>query len=146
VEERFAKSSSDLFVRQYGVKDFILYVGQIGPHRKNVYQLLKALEQVNHSAVIIGSLMTRHQAAIVSNGQNTIHGCSLSTSFRNDSMLLASAYSACDVFVLRHSTKHQAFSALEAALCRCKDRHYTIWGTRDYFENPLPSFVDPSLR
>ncbi len=49
VEERFAKAPSDLFVRQYGVKDFILYVGQVGPHRKNVYQLLKALEQVNHS-------------------------------------------------------------------------------------------------
>lgn len=34
VEERFSKAPADLFERQYGVKDFILYVGQIGPDQK----------------------------------------------------------------------------------------------------------------
>src|SRR5512137_3012769 len=42
VEERFASATPDLFIREYGLRDFVLYVGHIGPARKNVFPMLRA--------------------------------------------------------------------------------------------------------
>jgi glycosyltransferase involved in cell wall biosynthesis len=143
VEERFAKASSDLFVHQYDMKDFILYVGQIGPYRKNVRQLLRALEQVDHAAVIIGSFddspsgrscleLAKHNPRLL-----------VIDELSHDSMLLASAYSACDVFVLPSQYETPGISALEAALAGAKIVITPFGGTRDYFGNNA-IYVDPT--
>jgi glycosyltransferase involved in cell wall biosynthesis len=143
VEERFGKSSPDLFVHQYGVKDFILYVGQIGPLRKNVYQLLSALEQVDHPAVIIGSFddspsgircreLAKHNPRLL-----------IIDELSHDSMLLASAYSACDVFTLPSQYETPGIAALEAGLAGAKIVITPFGGTRDYFGNHAV-YVDPT--
>jgi glycosyltransferase involved in cell wall biosynthesis len=143
VEERFAKASPDLFMHQYDIKDFILYVGQIGPHRKNVHQLLKALEQVNHPAVIIGSFddspSGRSCLELAKNNPRLLVIDELS----HDSMLLASAYSACDVFVLPSQYETPGISALEAALAGAKIVITPFGGTQDYFGNNA-IYVDPT--
>ena len=56
VEERFVDATSGLFEREYGIKDFILSVGHIGPERKNVLHLIEALERIDYPAVIIGRI------------------------------------------------------------------------------------------
>ena len=56
VEERFVHATPGLFEREYGIKNFILFVGYIGPERKNILRLMEALESVNQQAVIIGRL------------------------------------------------------------------------------------------
>ena len=57
VSERFIHADADLFYKKFGIKDFILNVGHIGPKRKNVLALVKALEKINHPAVIIGKTL-----------------------------------------------------------------------------------------
>jgi glycosyltransferase involved in cell wall biosynthesis len=143
VEERFAKASPDLFTHQYGVKNFILYVGKIGPHRKNVYQLLKALEHVNHPAVIIGSFdespTGRSCLALAKHNPRLLIVNELS----HDSMLLASAYSACDVFVLPSQYETPGIAGLEAALAGAKIVITPFGGTQDYFGKHA-IYVDPT--
>ncbi len=39
VDARFYDADPNLFIKQYGVKDFILYVGHIGWGRKNLLSL-----------------------------------------------------------------------------------------------------------
>jgi glycosyltransferase involved in cell wall biosynthesis len=143
VEERFAKASPDLFSRQYGVKDFILYVGQIGPHRKNVQQLLKALEQVNHAAVIIGSFDDSPSGRMCLERAKRNPRLLVIDELSHDSMLLASAYSACDVFVLPSQYETPGISALEAALAGAKIVITPFGGTRDYFGNKA-IYIDPT--
>jgi glycosyltransferase involved in cell wall biosynthesis len=58
-------------------------------------------------------------------------------------MLLASAYSACDVFVLPSQYETPGISALEAALAGAKIVITPFGGTRDYFGNNAV-YVDPT--
>jgi glycosyltransferase involved in cell wall biosynthesis len=143
VEERFAQAPADLFERQYGIKDFILYVGQIGPHRKNVYKLLKALEQIDHPAVIIGSFEdspSGHRCLeLAKKNQRLLIIDELS----HDSMLLASAYSACNVFALPSLYETPGIAALEAALAGAKIAITPFGGTKDYFGSDA-EYVDPA--
>jgi glycosyltransferase involved in cell wall biosynthesis len=143
VEERFAKAPSDLFIRQYGMQDFILYVGQIGPHRKNVHMLLKALEQVNRPAVIIGAFddsPSGHNCRMLAKQNPHLL---IIDELSHDSMLLASAYSACDVFVLPSLYETPGIAALEAALAGAKIAITPFGGTKDYFGSDAV-YVDPT--
>ena len=47
VEERFAEADPTIFQKRYGLKDFILYVGHLGPYRKNGLNMLKAKPMKN---------------------------------------------------------------------------------------------------
>jgi glycosyltransferase involved in cell wall biosynthesis len=142
VEERFAKAVPDLFVRQFGMKNFILYVGQIGPDRKNVHRLFHALERVHHPAVFIGSFddspSGRHCLELAKLNPRLL----LIDELSHDSMLLASAYSACNVFVLPSQYETPGLAALEAALAGAKIVITPFGGTRDYFGNDA-TYVHP---
>ncbi|MEJ2628257.1 MAG: glycosyltransferase, partial [bacterium] len=56
VSPEFLQGDPSLFPKKYGIKDFILNVGHIGPNRKNVLNLIKALAHIDHPAVIIGRI------------------------------------------------------------------------------------------
>ena len=143
VEERFADAPSDLFVQQYGVKNFILYVGQIGPYRKNVHQMLSALKHVDHAAVIIGSFDdspgSRKCLELAKKNPRLLIIDELS----HDSMLLASAYCACDVFLLPSLFETPGISALEAGIAGAKIVITPHGGTRDYFGSDV-IYVNPT--
>lgn len=133
VEDRFAKASPDLFVKQYGVKDFILYVGQIGPHRKNVYRLLQALEQINHPVVFIGAFDDSPSGRLCLERAKQNKHLVLAGEISHDSMMLASAYKACSVFVLPSQYETPGISALEAAVAGARIVITPYGGTTDYF-------------
>lgn len=143
VSERFLNADPDLFIKKYGVKDFILFVGHIGPKRKNVLALVKALEKINYPAVIVGRILdmgeSKEVKKLVDNNKNII----LIEELPNDSPLLESAYAACDTFVLPSQFETPGIAALEAALAGAKIVITKYGGTKEYFED-MAVYVDPS--
>ncbi len=142
VSERFLSGAPELFQKKYGINNFILYVGHLGYQRKNGLALVKALKQINHPAVIIGSIVDAGEAkeimSEIKNSKNII----LIDTLENDSQLLASAYSACDTFVLPSQFETPGIAALEAGLAGAKIVITPFGGTKEYFEE-MAEYPDP---
>ena len=142
VEARFEHGDPSLFKKKYGIDNFILNVGHIGPARKNVLQLIKALRNIDHPAVIIGKISG------TSEGKQCLEEAKLSKNIllidglENDSEMLASAYSACSVFALPSLFETPGIAALEAALAGAKIVITPYGGTKDYFESHAV-YVEP---
>ena len=100
VDRRFENADPGLFVKTYGVKDFVLNVGHIGPGRKNVLALIRALATIDHPAVIIGRITNDAAGAACVAEAEKNKNILLIPGLANDSEMLASAYAACDTFVL----------------------------------------------
>ncbi|MGA9115211.1 MAG: glycosyltransferase [Bacteroidota bacterium] len=143
VEERFAAADPALFRKQYGLEGFILNVGHTGHERKNVLNLIRALAGIPHPAVIIGRIIrspygercreeaARHRHILLLDG------------LPHESPMLASAYAACDVFVLPSEFETPGIAALEAALAGAKIVMTPHGGTREYF-GEMADYVEPS--
>jgi len=142
VEERFAHASPDLFVKQYGMKDFILSVGHIGPQRKNVLRLIKALEKIDHPSAIIGRIENTPSGIACIERAKRNPRLLILDSIPHNSMLLASAYAACDVFVLPSQFETPGIAALEAAVAGAKIVITPIGGTKEYFSGDA-IYVNP---
>jgi glycosyltransferase involved in cell wall biosynthesis len=142
VEARFAYATPELFEREYGLKNFILYVGHIGPARKNVLHLIEALEQIDHPAVIIGRIENTPSGKTCIERAKCNSKLMIINTLPHDSMLLASAYAACDVFVLPSLYETPGIAALEAALAGAKIVATPFGGTKDYFGNDA-EYVNP---
>jgi len=146
VEEKFLYGNPQIFKDKYGIENFILTVGHTGPKRKNMLALVKALEGINHPAVIIGSVLNTGESeemlSIAKRNKNII----LIDALDNNSELLASAYAACDTFVLPSQFETPGRAALEAALAGAKVVITPFGGTKDYFKDmavyPNPYSVD----
>jgi glycosyltransferase involved in cell wall biosynthesis len=143
VEERFVHATPGLFEREYGIKNFILSVGYIGPERKNILRLMEALESVNQQAVIIGRLEDTPSGRACLERASRNPRLLMIDAIPHESMLLASAYAACDVFVLPSQFETPGIAALEAGLAGAKIVITPIGGTRDYFGNDA-IYVDPT--
>lgn len=142
VDERFLSPDPEPFVREYGLRDFILNVGHIGHRRKNVLSLIKALAEIDHPAVIIGRFIAgaygdacrseaaRHKHILLIDGLD------------NDSTMLAAAYAACDTFVLPSQFETPGIAALEAGLAGAKVVITPFGGTREYF-GEMADYVHP---
>jgi len=142
VDERFLDANPTLFKNKYGLENFILSVGHTGHRRKNVLALIQALGKIDHPAVIIGRIVPGEY------GDACVHEASkhkhilLIDSLENDSAMLASAYAACDVFVLPSLFETPGIAALEAGLAGAKIVITKYGGTSDYF-GELADYVDP---
>ena len=143
VEERFMHASPGLFEREYGLKNFILSVGNIGPDRKNILRLIEALESVKQPAVIIGRLEDTPSGRACLERASRNPRLLMIDAIPHESMLLASAYAACDVFVLPSQFETPGIAALEAGLAGAKIVITPVGGTRDYFGNDA-IYVDPA--
>lgn len=143
VEERFAHGDPSLFRAKFGLGQFVLNVGHIGHPRKNVLSLIRALGAIDTAAVIIGRIIKS------SYGEACVHEASkyknilLIDGMDNSSELLASAYAACEVFVLPSQFETPGIAALEAGLAGAKIVITPHGGTREYFED-LAVYVDPA--
>src|ERR1041385_176812 len=116
VEGRFYNAHPSIFTNKYGIENFILNVGHIGPARKNVFRLIQALEKINHPAVIIGRIENNEYGHKCLEEAKKNPRLLMLDSLPNDSELLASAYASCDVFVLPSQFETPGIAALEAAL------------------------------
>jgi glycosyltransferase involved in cell wall biosynthesis len=143
VEERFAHAAPGLFEREYGIKNFILSVGQIGPERKNILRLIEALERIDHPAAIIGRIEHTPSGRACLERASRNPRLLIVDAIPHDSMLLASAYAACDVFVLPSQFETPGIAALEAGLAGAKIVITPVGGTKDYFGNDA-IYVEPT--
>jgi glycosyltransferase involved in cell wall biosynthesis len=142
VEERFAHAAPGLFEREYGIKNFILSVGHIGPERKNILHLIEALERIDHPAAIIGRIENTPSGRACIERASRNPRLLIVDAIPHDSMLLASAYAACDVFVLPSQFETPGIAALEAGLAGAKIVITPVGGTKDYFGNDA-IYVEP---
>ena len=142
VEPRFEKAKPTLFRKTYGEEKFILSVGHIGPERKNVFRLIRALEEINHPVFIIGRIEDTPAGRQCVELAKKNPRVTILDSIDHDSDLLASAYAACDVFVLPSQFETPGIAALEAGLAGAKVVITPHGGTKEYFAD-LAEYVDP---
>ncbi len=133
VHERFLKADPELFVRTYGLKDFILNVGHVGSERKNVVNLIRAVKDLNHPLVIIGKVRQNAYAQQCLDEAAKNKNVRIIDGLPNDSEMLASAYAACKVFALPSLYETPGIAALEAALTTANIAITPFGGTKDYF-------------
>jgi glycosyltransferase involved in cell wall biosynthesis len=142
VEERFYSADPMLFKKRYGFDNFILNVGHIGPERKNVLRLIKALEKIECQAVIIGRIENNEYGNRCLTAAKQNPRLLIIDNIPHDSEILASAYAACDVFVLPSYFETPGIAALEAAIAGAKIVITRYGGTDEYF-GPEAEYVDP---
>jgi glycosyltransferase involved in cell wall biosynthesis len=141
VDARFQGADPELFRREFGLEKFVLNVGHVGPGRKNVLSLIRALAEIDVPAVIIGRITGGPDGeACVREAARHPH-IRLLGPLPHDSPLLASAYAACDVFVLPSQFETPGIAALEAGLAGAKIVITDQGGTREYF-GELATYVD----
>jgi glycosyltransferase involved in cell wall biosynthesis len=142
VEARFEFGDPTLFKKTYGIDKFILNVGHIGPPRKNVLNLIRALKTIDHPAVIIGRITpgAYGEQCLAEAKQNK--NILIIDGLKNDSEMLASAYAAASVFALPSTFETPGIAALEAALAGAKIVITPVGGTKDYF-GTMAEYVDP---
>ncbi len=143
VEERFANASPDLFVKEHGLEDFVLYVGHIGPARKNVFPMLRAVKAMGVPTVLIGPVSETGYAnqcmKLVAESPNI----KVIPGLAPESPLLESAYAACDTFILPSLYETPGLAALEAGLAGAKVAITRYGGTQEYFAD-LATYLEPS--
>ncbi len=142
VEARFEHGDPTLFKKKYGLKDFILNVGHIGPERKNMLNLIRALKQIDHPAVIVGKVTDSPYARQCMEEAASSKNILVIPGLDNDSSMLASAYASCDVFALPSLFETPGIAALEAGLAGAKIVITPFGGTKDYF-GTMAEYVDP---
>jgi glycosyltransferase involved in cell wall biosynthesis len=141
VNVRFYNAGPNLFTKTYKVSNFILNVGHIGPGRKNVLRLVRALNRIDKPAVIIGRMEAGKELDAIRKkvGKNIL----LLDNIPNDSDMLASAYASCDVFVLPSLFETPGIAALEAGLAGAKIVITKYGGTEEYFKD-FAEYVEPT--
>jgi glycosyltransferase involved in cell wall biosynthesis len=142
VDERFAHGDPALFRRQYGRDRFILTVGHTGHERKNVLNLIRALGAIDHPSVIIGRIIRSPYGEACLREAAKHRQILLIDGLENPSGMLASAYAACDLFVLPSLFETPGIAALEAGLAGAKIVITKHGGTREYF-GEYAEYVDP---
>jgi glycosyltransferase involved in cell wall biosynthesis len=143
VDERFMQADPSLFTGRYGVRDFVLNVGHIGHGRKNVLNLIRALAEINRPAVIIGRIIAGDYGEACVREAKLYPHITLIDGLPNDSPMLASAYAACDTFVLPSLFETPGIAALEAGLAGAKVVITPHGGTMEYFGDDA-IYVDPA--
>jgi glycosyltransferase involved in cell wall biosynthesis len=115
VENHFFNASGELFIKKYGIADFVLFTGNIA-RRKNPIRLARVLSQMGQKGVFIGKVSDAEAeygeefSKLISTSPNILWIKGLPY----DSPLLASAYAAARVFCLPSFGETQSLSALEA--------------------------------
>jgi glycosyltransferase involved in cell wall biosynthesis len=135
VSERFLSGNPEIFQNKFGIKDYILYVGHLGFKRKNGLALIKALNKINHPSVIIGNVADAGEREEILAEIKKNKSIILINALKNDDPLLASAYAACDTFVLPSQFETPGIAALEAGLAGAKVVLTPFGGTREYFKD-----------
>jgi glycosyltransferase involved in cell wall biosynthesis len=143
VEERFANASPDLFAKEYGLKGFVLYVGHIGPARKNVFPMLKAVKALGVPTVLIGPVSETGYANQCMKLIAETPSIKVIPGLAPDSPMLESAYAACDTFVLPSLYETPGLAALEAGLAGAKVCITRYGGTQEYFADQA-TYLEPA--
>ena len=146
VEKRFAESEATLFQKKYGIKDYILYVGHLGPFRKNGKKIIQALSQIDHPSVIIADVRNNKEGEWCREALRNNKKILFIEWLDHDSKMLESAYAGAHTFILPTRYETPGRAALEAGLAGANIVITPKGGTKEYFaefaEYPNPLSVD----
>ncbi|MDP8299901.1 MAG: glycosyltransferase family 4 protein [Candidatus Tantalella remota] len=134
VDARFKDADPKLFTDKYGIKDFVLYSGRIEP-RKNQLNFIRAMKRTGKPAVFIGDAVSDYKEYYSECRKEAPDNMHFLGRLEHDSDILASAYAACDVFVLTSWFETPGLCALEAALAGAKVVITPEGSTREYFKD-----------
>ncbi len=141
VDERFMYAKPNLFVKKYGLKDFILYVGRIDI-RKNVLNLIRALKNTDIDLVIIGKAEPDQQLYFEKCKKEATNKVHFLGQFPHESKLLESAYAAAKVATLPADYETPGLVGMEAGLAGANVVITERGSTKDYYSN-YAYYVNP---
>ncbi len=132
-EPRFAEADPKAFRNAFGIEGrFVLNVGNIEP-RKNQLGLVRAMKDSKLPVVLIGHRRDEAYAdRVMSEGGDSVRHLG---HLDHHDPRLASAFSACSVFVLPSTLETPGLAALEAAASGAAVVVTSEGSTRDYFAN-----------
>ena len=136
-----AEADPALFIREYGLRDFILCVGRF-EFRKNQLMLLRALEDCDLPVVLAGGGFTYQPAYDKAVRAHRRRGRTLILE-RISAEMLASAYAAARVHALPSWYELPGLVTLEAAAHGCSVVAARLGTTPDYLEEDA-FYCDPS--
>ncbi len=118
IEKKFADGDPELFIKKYGVSDFVLQVGYI-EERKNLLTTIKAMKGLPYKLVVVGGWEMRNEKYVkrckAEGGDNVL----FTGYIDHDDPLLAAAYAAAKVFVLPSFNEVMPLVVYEAAQAGC---------------------------
>ncbi len=132
VDGSFSGADPKSFTEKYGFRDFVLCVGRIEP-RKNQLGMVRALSGLKMPVIFIGTYVPQYRAyydQCLKEAGSNIHFLG---AMPHGSGLLASAYAACNTFVLASWLETPGLAALEAGLAGAKIVITQEGATREYF-------------
>ncbi len=135
VEKRFLYADESLWVKKYGYKDFVLYVGHLGAKRKNGINIIKALQKIDEKAVIIANVLNTPEGKKCREMIEKSPHITLIEWLSHDDEMLMSAYAACKVFILPTLYETPGIAAMEAALTGANIVITPFGGTKEYFKD-----------
>lgn len=141
VDAVFAEAKGDAFHEKFGIKDFILCAGRIEP-RKNQLNVIRALRGIPQPLVFIGGYVPAYKSyydACVREAGPQVHFLG---EVPHQSKLLASAYAACNTFLLATWLETPGLAAMEAGLAGAKVVVTAEGATKEYFLDYV-SYVRP---
>jgi len=141
VDPVFAQATPELFVKKYNLKDFVLCVGRIEP-RKNQLNMIRALSGQTVKFVLIGDYVPHYKAYYEQCRKEAGENIVFLGGFEHGSPLLASAYAACNTFLLASWLETPGLAALEAGLAGAKIVITSDGATKEYFKD-YASYVLP---
>jgi glycosyltransferase involved in cell wall biosynthesis len=141
VDTMYAIGDPDLFKKQYGLDQYLLFVGRIEP-QKNVLRLIQAFKlcEKGYKLVIVGSEPDQDYAAKCRKEGN--EDVLFLPPIQHDSDMLRSAYLGAKVFALPSFYETPGLTALEAGLAGANIVISKNGGTHEYFDR-YASYVDP---
>ncbi|MDP8220764.1 MAG: glycosyltransferase [Candidatus Stygibacter frigidus] len=142
VEQRFAEANPDLFQKKYGLKDFVLYTGHLGPVRKNGMNIIKAMQKVDAPCVIIGDALKNDEGKKCLTEIEKSSNITYLGWIEHDDPMLESAYASCQSYILPTRYETPGRAALEAGLAGANIVITPKGGTREYFAD-LALYPDP---
>lgn len=135
VEARFANADESLWIKKFGYKDFILYVGHLGARRKNGINIIKALAKIDEKAVIIANVLDTEEGRACRELIDKAPNITLIEWMDHNDPLLESAYAACKTFILPTRYETPGIAAMEAALAGANIVITPYGGTKEYFKD-----------
>ncbi|MDD5085532.1 MAG: glycosyltransferase [Candidatus Omnitrophica bacterium] len=137
-----ADARASVFQSTYPWRNFILFVGRFEP-RKNQLSFIRAMQDFTYPIVFIGDPVTSYQNYYEQCKHEATREMHFLGSLPHNSELLASAFAACDTFVLPSWFETPGLAALEAAMAGAKVVITDGGSTKEYFRDYV-SYVRPN--
>ncbi|MGB9828059.1 MAG: glycosyltransferase family 4 protein [Thermosphaera sp.] len=143
VDERFYYATPDLFVKKYGLKDFVLEVAAIHPKKNQLALITALMNKKDIPIVFIGPVINKYyyqKCLKLAEKRGNVYFLG---QIPHEDPLLASAYAAARVAVLPSWFDAPGLVALEAALAGTRVVITNRGPMREYF-NDLVFYINPN--